>query len=230
MLVHLAGRKTTVAIDYREIAPADTPRDVFLDEAGNFSPSRSQSSGLAVGVPGTVAGFALAHRKYGSGKFTLAELVAPSIPLARDGIDVDEDLADSLPFIARRLARYASSRAIFLKGGDRPLVHGDRLVQTDLARTLERIAANGERGFYEGETAQKIIAAVRAHGGRMTLEDMRMVLNARCRIEGFIVSDHMQLWPQAIGELRTTVRRAASSGAPVLPKDLRLRQRHFSPC
>ncbi len=172
MLVHLAGRPT-VAIDYRETAPADTPRNVFLDEAGNFIPARSQSSGLAVGVPGTVAGFDLAHRKYGSGRFTLAELIAPSIRLAREGFDVDEDLADSLPFIARRLANYASSRAIFLKPDAAPLAHGDRLVQQDLAKSLERIASAGAAGFYEGETAQKIVAAVRAHGGRMTMDDLR---------------------------------------------------------
>ncbi len=173
MLVHLAANKKTIAIDYREVAPADTPRDVFLDESGNFVPSRSQSSGLAVGVPGTVAGFELAHRKYGSGKLSLADLIAPAIRLAREGIDVDEDIADSLPMIARRLARYPSSRAIFLKGEAEPLAYGDRLVQEDLARSLERISATGLSGFYQGETAEKFVAAVRAHGGRMTLEDMR---------------------------------------------------------
>jgi gamma-glutamyltranspeptidase/glutathione hydrolase len=173
MLVHLAGTKQTIAIDYRETAPADTPRDVFLDAAGNFVPSRSQSSGLAVGVPGTVAGFELAHRRYGSGKLTLAELIAPAIALAREGIEVEDDLADSLPFIARRIAQYPSSRAIFLKGDAKPLERGDRLVQEDLARSLERIAASGARGFYEGETAEKLVASVREHGGRMTLEDLR---------------------------------------------------------
>ena len=172
MLVHLAAEKKTVAIDYRETAPADTAKDVFLDAAGNFVPERSQSSGLAVGVPGTVAGFELAHRKYGSGKLTLAELIAPAIKLAREGIDVDDDLADSLPFITRRLARYPSSSAIFLKDGGKPLERGDRLVQEDLAKSLERVAAQGARGFYEGETAQKIVAAVRTHGGRMTLDDI----------------------------------------------------------
>lgn len=172
MLVHLAASKQTIAIDYRETAPADTPKDVFLDEKGEFVPSKSQSSGLAVGVPGTVAGFELAHRKYGSGKLTFAELIEPAIRLAREGIEVEDDLADSLPFVARRLARYPSSRAIFLKGQE-PLQRGDRLVQTDLAASLDRVAQNGPRGFYEGETAEKLIAAIRAHGGRMTLDDLR---------------------------------------------------------
>lgn len=173
MLVHRAAARQTIAIDYRETAPADTPRDVFLDASGNFQPSLSQASGLAIGVPGTVAGFELAHRRYGSGKFTLAELIAPAIKLAREGFEVDDDLADSLPIAAPRLARYPSSRAIFLKGEARPLERGDRLMQEDLARTLERIAGAGSRGFYEGETAERIVAAVRAHGGRMTLDDMR---------------------------------------------------------
>jgi len=172
MLLRLAGPAKTVAIDYRETAPADTPKDVFLDEKGEFVPSKSQSSGLAVGVPGTVAGFELAHRKYGSGKLTFAELIEPAIRLAREGIEVEDDLADSLPFVARRLARYPSSRAIFLKGQE-PLQRGDRLVQTDLAASLDRVAQNGPRGFYEGETAEKLIAAIRAHGGRMTLDDLR---------------------------------------------------------
>ena len=84
MLVHLAAAKKTVAIDYREMAGALTTSDVFLDENGRFQPSKSQASGLGVGVPGTVAGFALAHEKYGSGKFSFADLIAPAVALARE--------------------------------------------------------------------------------------------------------------------------------------------------
>jgi gamma-glutamyltranspeptidase/glutathione hydrolase len=172
MLVHLAKEKKTIAIDYREAAPADTPKDVFLDDKGDFVPERSQSSGLGVGVPGTVAGLILAHRKYGSGKLTLAQLIAPAIALAQNGFTVDDDLADSLPRAMRRMGRYPSSRAIFMKDG-KPLGRGDTLVQRDLAKSLERIASRGAEGFYEGETAQKLVAAVRAYGGRMTLADMK---------------------------------------------------------
>lgn len=172
MLVHLAKEKKTIAIDYREAAPADTPKDVFLDDKGDFVPERSQSSGLGVGVPGTVAGLTLAHRKYGSGKLTLAQLIAPAIALAQDGFTVDDDLADSLPRAMRRMGRYPSSRAIFMKDG-KPLGRGDTLVQRDLAKSLERIASRGADGFYDGETAAKLVAAVRAYGGRMTLADMK---------------------------------------------------------
>src|SRR3954447_20910521 len=74
MLVHLAARNETVAIDYRETAPAAMTREIFLDERGEADPKKSRDAALAVGVPGTVAGLALAHERYGSGKFTLAQL------------------------------------------------------------------------------------------------------------------------------------------------------------
>lgn len=172
MLVHLAREKKTIAIDYRETAPAAATKDMFLDADGRFAPEKSQSSGLAVGVPGTVAGLALAQAKYGSGRFSLADLAAPAIALAREGIEVSDDLAFSLAEIRPRIARYPSSRAIFMHGEDM-LRAGDRLVQPELAATLERIALKGAEGFYDGETAEKIVAAVRGAGGVMTREDLR---------------------------------------------------------
>src|SRR5205807_4894689 len=141
MLVHLAARNETVAIDYREIAPAATTRDVFLDEKGEADPGKSRDSALGVGVPGTVAGLALAHECYGSGKFTLAQLIAPAIRLAREGIPVEDDLADSLPRAQPRLARWPASAKIFLKPDGTALERGDRLLQSDLAASLETIAS-----------------------------------------------------------------------------------------
>ncbi|MFY8114825.1 MAG: gamma-glutamyltransferase, partial [Rhabdaerophilum sp.] len=79
MLVHLAKTGETVAIDYRETAPAASTRDMFLDSKGEPDPQKSRDSGLSIGVPGTVRGLALVHEKYGSGRFTLAELIAPSV-------------------------------------------------------------------------------------------------------------------------------------------------------
>jgi gamma-glutamyltranspeptidase / glutathione hydrolase len=172
MLVHLAGRNETLAIDYRETAPAATTRDVFLDQAGEADPKKSRDSGLAVGVPGTVAGFALAHDKYGSGKFTLAQLIAPALALARNGFMVEDDLADSLPRAAARLTRWPSTRKIFATADGGVLRGGDLLVQSDLAATLAAIAERGPRAFYQGEIAEKIAAAVREAGGRMTAEDL----------------------------------------------------------
>jgi gamma-glutamyltranspeptidase/glutathione hydrolase len=172
MLVHLASRNETIAIDYRETAPAAMTRDVFLDHKGDADPAKSRDSALGVGVPGTVAGLALAHEKYGSGKFTLAQLVAPATTLAREGFAVDDDLADSLPRAQPRLARWPAAAKIFLRG-DRALTRGDRLVQEDLAASLQAIAEGGPRAFYEGPLAGKMIAALTASGGIMTLDDLK---------------------------------------------------------
>ena len=173
MLVHLAERNETVAIDYREVAPRAATPTMFLGANGEPDPRLSRDSGLAAGVPGTVAGLAEAHRRYGSGRLSLAELVAPAIRMARDGIVVDEDLADSLPRAAARLGRFPSSRRIFLKPDGTAPGHGELLVQQDLARSLEAIAQQGPTGFYEGATAARIVAALAQHGGIMTAEDFR---------------------------------------------------------
>ncbi len=162
---------TATAIDYRETAPRAATRDMFLDERGEYDPKKSRDSGLAVGVPGTVDGLALALEKYGSGQFKLSDLIAPAIALARGGVPVEDDLADSLPRAAPRLARFPASAKIFLKPAGAPLAPGDRLVQLDLAKSLETIAREGSRGFYEGEIAQKIVDSARRAGGILTRED-----------------------------------------------------------
>ncbi len=171
MLIHLTRGRRNIAIDYRETAPAATNRDIFLDDKGEADPKKSRDSGLAIGVPGTVAGLALAHRRYGSGRFTLAQLMAPAINLARDGIPIDADVADALRDAQSRVAPWPSSVKIFLKDG-KPLAIGDKLVQTDLAASLEAIARGGERAFYQGPIAEKIVTAIAAAGGRMTLDDL----------------------------------------------------------
>lgn len=172
MTIYNAARNEAITIDYRETAPAAATRDMFLGPDGKPDPAKSRSSVLGTGVPGTVAGLALAHERYGSGKFTLAELIAPAIELAREGFAVDDDTADSLPNARNRFARWPASARIFLKSDGTSLESGDRLVQADLAATLEAIAANGPAGFYQGETAQRLIAAIRADGGIMTLGDL----------------------------------------------------------
>ena len=135
MVIHLAKDNRDIAIDYRETAPAAATPTMFLDAQGSPDPNKSRDSGLAVGVPGTVAGLALAEKKYGSGKFSLADLIAPAIELAQNGFPVEDDLGDSLPAAKDRLARWPSSASIFLNG-DRVLAQGDRLIQFDLADTL----------------------------------------------------------------------------------------------
>jgi gamma-glutamyltranspeptidase / glutathione hydrolase len=172
MLIHRADLNKTVAIDYRETAPAATTKDVFLDPNGKADPFKSRWSGLAVGVPGTVAGLELAWRKYGSGKFSFADLVAPAIALARRGLTVDDDLADALRASAPILAKHPASARIFLRADGSARQTGDHIALNDLAATLETIAAEGAAGFYEGPIAQKIVDAVQAAGGRMTMDDL----------------------------------------------------------
>ncbi|MCQ0091100.1 gamma-glutamyltransferase [Roseovarius sp. M141] len=170
MIVHDADSGETKAIDYREIAPMSADRDMFLDDEGNADSQKSRFSGLATGVPGTVAGMQMVLEKYGT--MTLAEVIAPAIELARDGIVVTADLADSLIGLEQRLKAWPSSEAIFYKEGGAFFEPGDTIVQADLAATLQLIADQGPDGFYTGETAQAIVDAVSASGGRITMEDM----------------------------------------------------------
>ena len=173
MLVHLAASNRTIAIDYRETAPAAMTRDVFLDEKGEADPKKSRDSALGVGVPGTVAGLAVALEKYGSGRFTLAQTLKPAIELARDGFVVADDMADTLSDMYRRMGRWPNSAKAFSREDSTPLQEGDRLIQSDLAATLSAIAEQGPRGFYEGPVAERLAKAVRDGGGIMTADDLK---------------------------------------------------------
>ena len=173
MMIHSAERHEDVAIDYRETAPAATTAGIFLGVDGKPDIAKSRDSALGVGIPGTPAGLAMALDKYGSGKFTLAELLQPAIALARDGFPVTDDTADSLPESHPRLARWPGSAKIFSRPEGTPLREGDTLIQTDLAATLSAIAAQGPRGFYEGPVAEKLVKAIDEAGGMMTLDDLK---------------------------------------------------------
>jgi len=173
MIIHSAERQADVAIDYRETAPGAMTRDIFLGPDGKPDSAKSRDSALGIGVPGTPAGLTLALEKYGSGKFALADLLKPAIDLARDGIVLTDDNADTLPDWYRRLARWPASAKIFSRVDGTSLREGDTLVQTDLAATLSAIAVRGRRGFYEGLVAEKLAATVRDAGGIMTTEDLK---------------------------------------------------------
>src|SRR6516225_2669333 len=173
MVIHLADRNENVAIDYREMAPAKATRDMFLGADGKPDPAKSRHSALGIGVPGTVAGLALALEKYGSGKFTLAELLQPAIALARDGFVVTDDLADTLPQWYRRLAKWPATAKAFAGRDGTSLREGDKLVQADLAATLSAISEQGPRGFYQGPVAEKLAKSVADAGGIMTTDDLK---------------------------------------------------------
>ncbi len=171
MLIHLAESGETVALDYRETAPAGATRDMYLDAEGEVDKERARFSHLSVGVPGTVAGLALAVERYG--RLPLAQVLAPAIRLAAEGIVVTRDLARSLEQRRERLARWPASAAIFLKPDGALYRPGDRLRQADLAWSLRQIADQGPAAFYEGLIARKIVAEMAAHEGLITAADLR---------------------------------------------------------
>ncbi|MBR1205491.1 MULTISPECIES: gamma-glutamyltransferase [unclassified Bradyrhizobium] len=173
MVIHLAGRNEDVAIDYRETAPQAATRDMFLNADGKPDPDKSRNSALAIGVPGTVAGLALALEKYGSGKFTLAQIIKPAIDLASDGFIVTDDTSDTLSDMYRRMSRWPNSAKTFSHADGTPLHEGDRLIQGDLAGVLTAIAEQGPRGFYEGAVAEKLVSGIKNAGGIFTLEDLK---------------------------------------------------------
>src|SRR4051812_23453273 len=168
MLIHSTERGEDVAIDYRETAPAATTKEIFLGADGKPDIAKSRDSALGIGVPGTVAGLAVALEKYGSGTLTLAEILQPAIALARDGVAIADDSADTLPEWHRRIARWPSSAKLFSRADGASLREGDTLVQAELAATLEAIAEQGAGGFYQGPVAAKLVQAIRAAGGIMT--------------------------------------------------------------
>jgi gamma-glutamyltranspeptidase/glutathione hydrolase len=173
MVIHSTARNEDAAIDYRETAPAAITQDVFLGADGKPDSDKSRNSALGIGVPGTVAGLAVALEKYGSGRFTLAQILKPAIELARDGFVVADDVADTLSDMYRRMGRWPNSAKAFSRSDGTPLQEGDRLIQPDLAATLSAIAEQGPRGFYEGPVAERLAKAVRDGGGIMTADDLK---------------------------------------------------------
>lgn len=168
MLIRLADGKTDF-LDFRECAPAKATRDMYLGPDGN--PTRDSIYGWrSSGVPGSVAGFDFAHKKFGTKPW--AQLLAPAIKLAQDGFTLTAPFAASLNGPHTSLSSDAESKRIFLRDGN-PYQPGDTLKQPELAATLERIATNGGKEFYEGETARRFAAAMAAHGGLITLDDLK---------------------------------------------------------
>ncbi len=166
MLVRLESGETHF-IDYRETAPSTATRDMYLDPLGNVIEGLSTNGHFAAGVPGTVAGMALAHRRFGS--LPWPDLVSYARDLARDGFVTGEFLARSISAKRELLSSYAGSREVFI---DPELSAGDVFVQSDLALTLTRIMNEGEKGFYEGRTAGLIAAEMERGRGLITKADL----------------------------------------------------------
>lgn len=160
----------TTAIDFREMAPEQATRDMFLDDQGNPDSKKSLTSHLASGTPGTVAGFSLALEKYGT--MPLNKVIRPAIKLAEEGFTVNDALADDLKtYGSEVIPDHANSRAIFWKNGE-PLKKGDKLVQKQLGKSLELIAELGPDAFYKGAIADQIAAEMKNNGGLITKADL----------------------------------------------------------
>ena len=158
-----------LAYDFREKAPASATPDMWLRD-GEYSFELHHLSHRAVGVPGTVAGLRLAWEQQGS--LPWERLVRPAVELAEEGFEVTHGLAASLARVLDRMGRYPASVAQFSKDGV-PYEAGEILRQPDLAASLERILENGVAGFYEGRTAELLVAEMEAGDGLITHEDLK---------------------------------------------------------
>ncbi len=171
MLISSEKKNEVVAIDYREKAPGKATVDMFLDKDGNADKIVSRFSHLAAGVPGTVAGLGMALEQYGT--ISLEEAMAPAIKLAEEGFAVTPRFSNGLKKREKRLKKWDSSKRIFYKPDGSYYEPGDLFVQKDLAATLKRISQNGIKEFYEGKTAELLVAEMAKHGGLITMEDMK---------------------------------------------------------
>jgi len=170
MLIRLADSGKVIFIDYRERAPYKASRDMYLDEKGQVILKASTKGYLASGVPGTVAGLALALKRYGT--MSLPEVMAPAIRLAEEGFVVDRFLARSFARRAKDFSQFESTAKVFLKKDGTTYSEGEVFRQPDLARTLRLIAEKGPDAFYRGEIADLIVREMKRGGGLITKKDL----------------------------------------------------------
>ncbi|KAA1174008.1 gamma-glutamyltransferase [Marinobacter salinexigens] len=171
MLIAPGDGSDPEAIDYRETAPAAATEAMFQDQEGNVVKDRSRFTHLAAGVPGTVAGLALALERHGT--ISLEQALIPAIRLAQDGFIVPQRFTDGLEQARERLTRWPATLETFYKKDGSAWKPGERFRQPELAETLRRIVDDGVKGFYEGKTAELIADEMERHGGLITLDDLK---------------------------------------------------------
>ena len=160
---------TAGTLDFRETAPAAASRDMYLDASGHVVPGRSTAGALAVGTPGTVAGMAALHQKLG--KLPWAQLVAPAVRLARLGVALTEKEAAGLNRTQADFIKYNPGQALaFVRAT--PWQKGDTLKQPELAATMQRVQDQGRAGFYQGRTAELLLAQMQRGGGVVSQADL----------------------------------------------------------
>ncbi|MBT3250294.1 MAG: gamma-glutamyltransferase [Candidatus Marinimicrobia bacterium] len=186
MVIRLAdGTKTT--IDFRETAPQKASRDMFLDENGDIIEGKSWSTSWASGVPGSVAGFGLAHEEFGTLKWS--QLIDSSIQLARDGYSLNYNDANSFNRYNDFLTKDSVTRTIFVR--DEEFKTGDILVQRNLASTLERISRAGWEEFYTGKTADLIQKCMERTDGLISKNDLKNYIAVQRDPITFSYRDHI---------------------------------------
>ncbi len=187
MTIRLKDGKTTF-LDFRERAPLAATKTMYLDDQGNIVKGKSTDGYLAVGVPGSVAGFEMAREKYGTK--SREELIGPAIRFARDGFVLDQGDIASLTNGAKKLAKDPAASAIFLKANAQPYAIGETLVQADLAAALSAISDKGTDAFYKGAIADAIVKASAAGGGVLAKADfeqykVRELEPVKCNYRGY---------------------------------------------
>ncbi len=168
-LLHRVSDGHDIMLDGRERAPLAAHRDLYLDDKGEVIPGLSIDGPLAAGIPGELA--ALVHLSQHYGRLPLKQTLAPAIRLAREGFPADEHYLRMAGWRLEALRRYPASATLFLRQGELPQA-GEKIIQSDLADTLELLAEKGRAGFYAGALAQRLVDGVKAAGGIWTLEDL----------------------------------------------------------
>ncbi|MFM7230275.1 MAG: gamma-glutamyltransferase [Cyanobacteriota bacterium] len=163
-------RRRAHALDFRETAPRRVRPELYLGADGQVDPRRTTEGLLSVAVPGSVAGLLEAQQRFG--RLSRAQVLAPAIAMARDGIVVDSWLAGSLAQAAPRLRRDPAAAALYLHPQGRPYQVGERLRQPELAATLARLAHQGPDGFYRGPFATALAALMARGGGLIDQADL----------------------------------------------------------
>lgn len=169
MVIRLSDGRV-VTNDHRERAPARAERDMYLDAGGSIVPGLSTRTHLASGVPGSVAGMLDVLEKYGT--LSRKQILAPAIRLAKDGFDLNDDLAAGFQASIEDFRKYPGSARVFIKSDGSAYQQGDRFRQPELAKTLELIATKGKDGFYAGKTADLLVAEMQRGGGLISAKDL----------------------------------------------------------
>ena len=167
-MVYRKSNGKTGALDYRERAPINSTRDMYLDQNNNIIEGLSMIGGLSVGIPGTIAGIFEAHEKFGT--LTVEEIIKPVIDLAKNGVIVTENQINRINENRKYFQLANKSQILF----DNNFQKNDTIKNPKLAATLEKIMINGKDEFYKGETAKKIVEFISENGGIITMEDLEV--------------------------------------------------------